>query len=218
MASASPSRMPGRTPFASAVAVTDPSSGSVPGSGASAAGATSSPGRSRRAARRSKAGMTIAAITGNVCSTRTDVRRQLVRREPLLAPLAEDEADGSTRTSATRRRTRTGSMTSVRGGPSSRNGGVDIDVEQPFHTDLEYYEGRADGIATTSGIGVDEARDELARRHGLAGWDELAAYVAGMASGEIPPTPFVLAYRAVEDGDRARLEALLDEHPGLVRQ
>src|SRR5262245_64940885 len=39
-----------------------------------------------------------------------------------------------------------------------------------------------------------------------------------MASGEIPPTPFVLAYRAVEEGDRARLEALLDEHPDLVRQ
>jgi ankyrin repeat protein len=92
------------------------------------------------------------------------------------------------------------------------------ELEQPFHTDLDYYEGRADGIATTSGVDVAEARDELARRHGLASWDELAAHVAGMASGEIPPTPFVLAYRAVEDGDRARLEALLDEHPDLVRQ
>src|SRR5262245_60365029 len=38
-----------------------------------------------------------------------------------------------------------------------------------------------------------------------------------MASGEIPPTPFVLAYRAVEEGDRGRLAALLDEHPELVR-
>jgi len=92
------------------------------------------------------------------------------------------------------------------------------EVEQPFHTDLEYYEGRADGIATTGGLGADEARAELARRHGFAGWDELAAHVAGMASGEIPPTPFVLGYRAVEDGDGARLEALLDEHPDLVRQ
>ena len=92
------------------------------------------------------------------------------------------------------------------------------DVEQPFHTDLEYYEGRADGIATTSGVAVDEARAELARRHGFASWDELAAHVARMASGEEPPTPFVLAYRAVEDGDRARLEQLLDEHPDLVLQ
>jgi ankyrin repeat protein len=95
---------------------------------------------------------------------------------------------------------------------------TDVDVEQPFHTDLDYYEGRADGIATTSGVGVDEARTELARRHGFASWDELAAHVGRMASGEEPPTPFVLAYRAVEAGDRARLEALLDEHPDLVRQ
>src|SRR4051794_28677209 len=150
MASASPIRMPGRTPFASAVAVTEPISGSVPGSGASAAGAVSRPGLSRSAARRSKAGMAIAAITGNVCSTRTDVRRQL------------------------------------------RCETVDTGVEQPFHTDLEYYAGRADGIATTSGIGVDEARDELAQRHGFERWEELAAHVTGMASGAILPTAFVL--------------------------
>jgi ankyrin repeat protein len=92
------------------------------------------------------------------------------------------------------------------------------DPEQPFRTDLAYYEGRADGIATTSGITVEEARNELARRHGLAGWDELAAHVARMAGGEEPPTPFVLAYRAVEACDRAGLAALLDEHPELVRQ
>jgi ankyrin repeat protein len=33
----------------------------------------------------------------------------------------------------------------------------------------------------------------------------------------LPETPFVLAYRALEDGDRDRLAALLDEHPELVR-
>ena len=92
------------------------------------------------------------------------------------------------------------------------------DVEQPFHTDLEYYEGRADGIATTSAIAVEEARDELARRHGFAAWDELAAHVEGMHSGALAPTPFVLAYRAVEARDHAALEALLDEHPDLVWQ
>jgi ankyrin repeat protein len=93
----------------------------------------------------------------------------------------------------------------------------DLDVEQPFRTDLAYYEGRAEGIATTAGIGIDDARLELARRHGLVSWDELAARVARMASGEDEPTPFVLAYRALEQGDRARLEELLDLHPGLVR-
>jgi ankyrin repeat protein len=84
--------------------------------------------------------------------------------------------------------------------------------EQPFRTDVEYYEGRADGIATTSGVGVDEARHELARRHGFDSWTQLLAQVENL-----PETPFVLAYRAVEAGDRARLEELLDEHPELVR-
>jgi hypothetical protein len=84
--------------------------------------------------------------------------------------------------------------------------------EQPFRTDVEYYEGRADGIATTSGVGVDEARHEFARRHGFDSWTQLLAQVENL-----PETPFVLAYRAVEAGDRARLEELLDEHPELVR-
>ena len=39
-----------------------------------------------------------------------------------------------------------------------------------------------------------------------------------MRSGAVPPTPFVLAYRAVEDGDRAGLAELLDRHPELVRR
>ena len=95
---------------------------------------------------------------------------------------------------------------------------METELEQPFHTDLDYYEGRADGIATTSGIGVAEARAELARRHGFAGWDELAAHVERMRTGAEPPTPFVLAYRAVEANDRARVEELLDAHPDLVRQ
>ena len=40
---------------------------------------------------------------------------------------------------------------------------AELAYEQPFHTDVAYYEGRADGIATTSGIGPEEARLELAR-------------------------------------------------------
>jgi ankyrin repeat protein len=41
--------------------------------------------------------------------------------------------------------------------------------------------------------------------------------VTALASGDERPTPFMLAYRAVEDGDRGRLAELLDEHPELVR-
>jgi ankyrin repeat protein len=85
-------------------------------------------------------------------------------------------------------------------------------VEQPFHADVAYYEDRAAGIATVEGITVDDARRELAERHGFASWRELRAYVE-----ELPETPFVLAYRAVEARDADTLAALVDEHDDLVR-
>jgi len=91
-------------------------------------------------------------------------------------------------------------------------------AEQPFHTDLDYYEGRAYGIATVSGMSLADARRDLARRHGLSSWAELTRRVRALASGKAPPTPFIVAYRAVEDGDLEQLRALLDEHPELVRQ
>jgi ankyrin repeat protein len=91
-------------------------------------------------------------------------------------------------------------------------------AEQPFHTDLDYYEGRAHGIATVNGVSLAEARRDLAQRHGLSGWAELARRVQALATGEQPPTPFMLAYRAVEERDLERLRGLLDEHPALVRQ
>src|SRR2546423_2622491 len=36
-----------------------------------------------------------------------------------------------------------------------------LGAEQPFHTDIAYYEGRADGIATVNGLTVAEARRDL---------------------------------------------------------
>jgi len=87
-----------------------------------------------------------------------------------------------------------------------------LEVEQPFRSDVEYYEGRAAGIATTSGVGLPEARRELARRHGFSSWRSLRAHVESL-----PETPFVLAYRAIESGDLERLTGLLDRHPDLVR-
>ncbi|HET8606766.1 MAG TPA: ankyrin repeat domain-containing protein [Gaiellaceae bacterium] len=90
--------------------------------------------------------------------------------------------------------------------------------EQPFRDDLDYYEGRAAGIATTSGVPLAEARRELAARHGFGSWATLRRHVAAMHEGTEPPTPFVLAYRAVEAGDRPALEELLDRDPDLVRR
>ena len=64
MPSASESSIPGRTPAASAAAVTTPISGLLPGIGASAAGWRSRDGRVLRAALSSKPGMRMQAITG----------------------------------------------------------------------------------------------------------------------------------------------------------
>ena len=90
--------------------------------------------------------------------------------------------------------------------------------EQPFRTDLDYYEGRANGIASTAGVSVAEARQELAKRHGFDTWARLRRHVEAMAAGDEPPTPFVLAYRALERNDRAGLAELLDRYPGLVAE
>jgi ankyrin repeat protein len=90
-------------------------------------------------------------------------------------------------------------------------------VEQPFRVDIEYYEGRADGIATVNGVAVDEARRDLASRHGFAGWQELCDHVDALRTGRAPLTPFILAYRAMEAEDVAALTGLLDEHPELVQ-
>jgi ankyrin repeat protein len=91
-------------------------------------------------------------------------------------------------------------------------------LEQPFRSDLDYYEGRAHGIATVMGVSAAEARHDLAARHGFSSWRALRRHVEAMQSGEEPPTPFVVAYRAIEEDDRERLIQLLDRFPDLVLQ
>jgi ankyrin repeat protein len=93
-----------------------------------------------------------------------------------------------------------------------------LSLEQPFQGDIGYYEDRAQGIASVNDVSIAEARRDLAARHGFAGWQELRRHVEAMHSGQEPPTPFVLAYRAVESGDRDRLAELLDRFPDLVVQ
>ena len=67
-------------------------------------------------------------------------------------------------------------------------------------------------------MSIDDARIELARRHGDGSWDELLARVAALRDGREPPSPFMLAFRAIEAREADRLTALLDEHPDLVAQ
>jgi len=93
---------------------------------------------------------------------------------------------------------------------------VRVEVEQPFHTDMEYYEGRAAGIATVNGVSLADARRELAGRHGFSSWAALRKHVDALARGEERPSPFVLAYRAIEANDRERLVELVEAHPEIV--
>ena len=93
-----------------------------------------------------------------------------------------------------------------------------LSLEQPFHTDLDYYEGRANGIASVNGVSVSDARSDLAARHGFSSWKRLRHHVEAMQTGEETPTPFVLAYRALESDDREGLVELLDRFPDLVLQ
>jgi ankyrin repeat protein len=95
---------------------------------------------------------------------------------------------------------------------------VRLSLEQPFRTDLDYYEGRAGGIASVNAVSVAEARRDLAARHGFPSWRALRRHVEAMGAGQEPPTPFVLAYRTVEEHDRETLVQLLDRFPELVAQ
>jgi ankyrin repeat protein len=94
--------------------------------------------------------------------------------------------------------------------------GQEPDAEQPFHTDIGYYLGRAEGIASVNGVALEEARLDLAGRHGFASWDELEGSVTAIREGREPASPLMLAYQSLEARDTARLTELLDAHPELV--
>jgi ankyrin repeat protein len=103
-------------------------------------------------------------------------------------------------------------------------------LEHAFHTDMEYYEGRADGLlesardATPSAAAIFEgeraeltpegARLVVAQRHGFSSWTSLRRHVLGLAeSGE----PFHRAYLALEARDHAALAEILSRFPELAR-
>jgi ankyrin repeat protein len=103
-------------------------------------------------------------------------------------------------------------------------------MEHAFHTDMEYYEGRADGLlasaqdrtpsaaAAFEGEGAEltaeGARIVVAQRHGFPSWSSLRRHVLGLAeSGE----PFHRAYLALEERRHDDLAALLARFPELAR-
>jgi ankyrin repeat protein len=103
-------------------------------------------------------------------------------------------------------------------------------LEHAFHEDLDYYEGRADGLLASASDGTpgalapfegtgtpltpEGARAVVARRHGFETWAALRRHVAALREdGE----PFARAYRAVEGRADGTLRQLLDRFPELVR-
>ena len=91
-------------------------------------------------------------------------------------------------------------------------------LEQPFRTDLDYYEGRADGIATVNGVSVAEARRDLAARHGFASWRGLRRHVEAMSAARSRRRRSCSPTGRSRTNDRERLVGLLDRFPDLVVQ
>ncbi|HET6505570.1 MAG TPA: ankyrin repeat domain-containing protein [Baekduia sp.] len=102
--------------------------------------------------------------------------------------------------------------------------------EYAFHTDMEYYEGRATGLLESArdgtpsaaagfeaeGVELDEAgaRTVVARRHGFPSWSSLGRHARALdESGD----PFRRAYVALEAGDVDGVRAILERFPELAR-
>jgi ankyrin repeat protein len=103
------------------------------------------------------------------------------------------------------------------------------ELQHAYHEDLEYYEGRADGLLASAQDGTPTAvvaferrgaplskagaRAVVADAHGFGSWPALRRHVATLReAGE----PFARAYRAVEAHDVDALRAELDRFPDLV--
>jgi ankyrin repeat protein len=102
-------------------------------------------------------------------------------------------------------------------------------LQHAYHEDLDYYEGRADGLLASAQDGTPGAaaafqrsgapltkagaRAVVASAHGFASWPALRRHVKALRdSGE----PFARAYRALEAHDVDGLRAELDRFPDLV--
>jgi ankyrin repeat protein len=103
-------------------------------------------------------------------------------------------------------------------------------LEHAFHQDVDYYEGRADGLLASALDGTPEAlarfegegteltpagaRESVARRHGFETWSAFKRHVASL---DDDGDPFLRAYRAIEGNADGTLRQLLERFPELAR-
>lgn len=117
---------------------------------------------------------------------------------------------------------------------------------RPFIRKLGYYDDRAQGLVSARDAGVpqalaqirewhpafaqatddeirqapfdrDAARLVYARQHGRATWDEFCAWIDALARGTAIE-PFMQVFDAMKQQDWGRVQALVTEHPALVRE
>lgn len=102
-------------------------------------------------------------------------------------------------------------------------------LEHAFHTDMEYYEGRADGLLASALDGTPSAaaafeaerapldatgaRTVVARRHGFPSWSSLGRHIRAL---DEEGDPFRRAYLALEARDHAGLAEILVQFPELA--
>jgi ankyrin repeat protein len=118
------------------------------------------------------------------------------------------------------------------------------ELRHPFETDPQYYRDRAAGMLSVLGTGErnairlvrlfhpdfaaaseaeiraatltqSDAELILAREHGFDTFAAFAGHIAALAEKRVN-APFAQAFEAIKADDRARLAALLAQHPGLV--
>lgn len=98
---------------------------------------------------------------------------------------------------------------------SARQAGVPDALEQIREWHPRFADAPDDAIRTAA-FGLEDARLVYARQHGFRTWTELTARVAALAGGD-SDEPFLRAFEALRGADLAGLQALVRDHPDLLR-
>lgn len=120
-----------------------------------------------------------------------------------------------------------------------RINGTGAKRHRPLSPDLDYYQGRAEGMVTAFHDGMPEvraqinelyplaleagsnfdlaaAREVIAREHAFTNWRQLRRHLDALRKGETVE-PFIVAFQAIEKGDIEALRTVLRQDPSLAR-